>query len=774
MRERTVSPLRQRFPFGGLLVAAVLGILGADFLPRSPLPGAGCVLAFLLFLFVAGRGFRGRDQAWASALAAVFAGFALIHWWGWQEAPGRLLAEWMDRHPGEYRVEGIICREPKSTHSGSLSFPLQLESIEPPPGDGTGEILHPPVTVQVRWEGGHAGYGDRVAFRATPSRPPFPRNPGAMDYRGWLERQDIFTVFRVDPSQPGSVISQDHGNPVLALAIRAGKSASRILGIDLEGDPETVAAIRGICLGVTENAPEGFIEGFRVTGTMHLFSVSGLHVGMVAVILWFVLRLVGLPRPWAIAAAIPSIFFYVAVTGMKSGSLRAATMSSILMIGLVFFRRSPPVNVLAASAFVQLAADTNALFSPGWQFSYAVVLAILLLAPSFQRVLVSLHRRDEFLPSRLLTRAERVRFAFWAEVSTLLAVSAAAWVGSFLPTLAYFHLVSFSALGANLLAVPLAFAVLSLGMLSLLTGGLLPWVAGAFNNANWALTKVLLLVVHGSALLPGGHWFAGTPPKPWPEMIVPDLRGGSCAVIRDGFSTAILDTGRKKDAERVILPMLESLGVNRIGSLVVTSSSAAHLGGVPAIGKEIPLGRVFLPSDAGRSTVARNLRASWRDAGILHAGEEIQAGRHVSLRVVETSGEKVVLKVRLGSLYLLWIPEADAPLLDRLGKLSDGELRSDLLYLPLGGARIEESLRLIRRISPGAVITPSGGLSREGFPSREWERLLRELGVALFSQDETGAVIIDADPNAPGIRSFLPGEAEMKLRTGRRGTPPPP
>jgi len=604
----------------------------------------------------------------------------------------------------EYDVRGIVSREPHVSASGSLSFPLRIGTITAA-GEKT-PVSKAPVNVMVRWSGGPIDYGDEVAFRATPSRPELPRNPGAMDYPAWLARHGIFTMFRVDPSVPGSLLSGGHGNPMEALSVRLRRGAERILAIDLEKPSAVLGAIQGICLGVTENAPEGFTGEFRFTGTMHLFAVSGLHVGMVAVILWFFFRLVRLPCVWSVAATIPALYLYVSVTGFKAGSLRAATMASLFLLGMALFRRSPPVNTLAAAAFLQLAADTNALFSAGWQFSYSVVLAILLLAGPIRRRVAAWHCDDPFLPPRLLTKGERLRFSAWAEVAALVSVSSAAWVGSLLPTLAYFHLISFSALGANLVAVPLAFGVLSLGMLSLLSGGLSAWVAGAFNNANWLLAKLLLLTVQGSALLPGGHWFVGLPPKPWPVVTFPDLRGASCAVIRDRHSVTMIDAGRKRDAERTILPMLESAGVNRIDNLLVTRSDAAHLGGIPALRHEMPIGILMLPNDPGNSPVARALFASGLHASFPKSGKERMLSPGVSVRSLLSSDDAVILRLSMGGLTALWISGNDDATLVRLTVLPDGDLRADLVVMPLGGARMEGVCTLVRRISPRALISP--------------------------------------------------------------------
>lgn len=748
---KPVSPLRQRFPFGGLLLSAIAGILLSECFGATWWLAGVVFLIALPLLIMAGRG--------GYSLAVALAAFAVLHLWNWNVAPARSLAEWYEQHPGEYELRGIVDQEPRVSPSGSVTFPLRVERIRPT-DDGEGMTI--PFTVQVRWYGEPVAYGDRVLFRGTVSRPEGPRNPGAMDYRRWLERQGIHDRFRVDPSVPGVVESHGHGNPFLAWAESARQRMEKILSTDLEGAPEVLGAIKGICLGVTDTAPEGFTDDFRFTGTMHLFSVSGLHVGMLAVLIWFVLKSARIPRLWAVVLTIPSLYFYVAVTGLKSGSIRSATMASILMVGLVLFRRSPLVNTLAAAAFLQLAMDTNTLFSAGWQFSYAVVFAILVAAPPIQHRVSGLCAPDPFLPPKLLTRREHLLFGFWKEISALFAVSAAAWIGSLIPTIAYFHLISFSALGANLVAVPLAFGVLALGVLALLGGTFSLWVAGAFNNANWLVTKLLLLVVQASALLPGGHWFVGPPGKAYPVMTVLDLRGASCAVIRSGGEVALVDAGRKRDALSTVLPFLESSGANSIRSTVITKADASHLGGLPGIVREIRIKRISLPAVDGRSSVARRISSDFPKADRLKNGEVIPLAGGVTATVLACAPERVpdsvILRVDLGDRRVLFLPRLETGILEVIAGIPRQELKSDILILPLGGADMASSLGVIRRVSPKAVISTVDALNRNGNPNPEWRGVLKEEGIPLFRQDETGAVLVEADPKDPKLIPFIRSE----------------
>src|SRR5207245_675038 len=135
-------------------------------------------------------------------------------------------------------------------------------------------------------------------------------------------------------------------------------------------------------------------------------AVAGLHVGIVAALLWMVATIARLSRKSAAALIIPLLLFYAAVTGLHVSSMRAAVMSSILLGGFFFDRRGFVLNSLAAAAVLLLCWDTNELFSTGFQLSFAVVGAIVLLADPLCRSLERWSVADPFLP-RVLVRGPR-------------------------------------------------------------------------------------------------------------------------------------------------------------------------------------------------------------------------------------------------------------------------------------------------------------------------------------------------------------------------------
>src|SRR5207247_8795616 len=108
---------------------------------------------------------------------------------------------------------------------------------------------------------------------------------------------------------------------------------------------------------VKQQTPEQIDEPSQQTGTLHLFAVAGLHVGIVAALLWMVATVARLSRKCAAALIIPLLLFYAAVTGLHVSSMRAAVMCSILLGGFFFDRRGFVLNSLAAAAVLLFGLD---------------------------------------------------------------------------------------------------------------------------------------------------------------------------------------------------------------------------------------------------------------------------------------------------------------------------------------------------------------------------------------------------------------------------------
>src|SRR5438045_2529559 len=367
MQQRNPWP---RQPFLGVSIATGAGILAADAAPSATV---GVIIALVILAIVA---LLSRKSLVVYAFVAT--GFFLVHSERTSGSAGLRLAQELGDEPRPVTVRGAVVSEPKFSPNGSASFMFQAESIEI---DGE---LHPCRRKLLgRWRHG-VEFGDELKLFGTAERVGAPRNPGEFDMRSYLARLDVHRELIVRYPENGSVLSHAGGNPILRAAQKSRAWMQRVLSRDLENSPDVTGSISGMALGLRHQTPEDIEEPFQQTGTLHLFAVAGLHVGIVARLLWILASVARLPRKWAIGFIIAAMLFYAAITGLHISSLRAAVMSGVLLAGFLVERKVFALHTLAAAATWVLCWETNELFSVGFQLSFCVVAAIVLFAdPTF-------------------------------------------------------------------------------------------------------------------------------------------------------------------------------------------------------------------------------------------------------------------------------------------------------------------------------------------------------------------------------------------------------
>ncbi len=353
------------------------------------------------------------------------------------------------------------------------------------------------------------GAGERIRVVGRLYRPLGPSNPGQPDWSLVWRRQGILasmscklaaSIARLDdgghPADPG-------GRHRLRSTLR------RWLYQDVTVPDETSSLLDAIVLGQRGRVSRDLNEAFIRTGTVHFLCVSGMHVGMLAIFVWWLGTSVGLGRTAGAGVVAVVVAGYVLVAEPRVPILRAGILCLLGCIAIGIRRRTSPLNWLAAGAIVILAWRPCDLFSPGFQLSFGVVLGILLLSPPIHAVLTRLRLRARRVPIEL----EDPRWAWpawrrWVDralwtLGHLTVISLAAWlVGS---ALTAYHFQRFSPWGwiNSLLVWPLAMLIV--------IGGFIKVVLAA----AWPHTTVVTgpLLGWGSRLLAG--WVSWLDRLPW-------------------------------------------------------------------------------------------------------------------------------------------------------------------------------------------------------------------------------------------------------------------
>lgn len=288
---------------------------------------------------------------------------------------------------------------------------------------------------------------------------------------------------------------------------RAAQRLETILRQGLERQPAVASLYVAMLLGEKAVLTDEQQNAFMRSGTFHVFSVSGLHVGVIAAAVHAVFSLLRISRRTTVTLTLLMLWLYVQVTGASYPALRAFIMIAFFLGSRWLRQPGNGLAALVAAALATLLYDPAQLFSTGFQMSYAVVLALIVMgAPLAAGWLERWHpfalkpRPEWHWIHHRITEAGR-----WA-ISAL----AACWV-AFLASLpagiGYFGLFSPGSLVANLVIIPVSSLAIISGFLSLLAGliGLLAW-SHLFNSAAAMLIIATEWLLRRGTALPGVYF----------------------------------------------------------------------------------------------------------------------------------------------------------------------------------------------------------------------------------------------------------------------------
>jgi len=243
------------------------------------------------------------------------------------------------------------------------------------------------------------------------------------------------------------------------------KQKEALLSILKKGNTAGTKELANIYVGMLLGEKGGLSKeqkgAFQKTGTLHLFAISGLHVGVIAACLAFALKFLKIRVRYSAVIGLIILFLYVQITGGAASAMRAFLMIAFYWGARAFFRKKDAFSALLGSAFLMLVIQPEQLWNIGFQFSYAVVGSILLyglpLNESFYKYIEKRFNSDK----RKYILQNVLCWAF-----SLFSISLAANLISIPISLYYFQIFTPGAVLLNMFLVPLASLIIAMGFIS--------------------------------------------------------------------------------------------------------------------------------------------------------------------------------------------------------------------------------------------------------------------------------------------------------------------
>ena len=368
-------------------------------------------------------------------------------------------------------------------------------------------------------------------------------------------------------------------HPFSYAALRGMADASRaslaqILIPDAEADDPRAQVLCALLLGDKSHSEPETVNVFKRGGCLHIFAVSGLHVGIIAGIIYMLLGR-WVKRLWSRAILI--IFLtgvYVLMTGMAVPALRAFLMLSLILIGRSLRRPVSMANIWAAAALLILLVSPWQLYNAGFLLSFSVYAAIG-IGVRFGMRSGAWVKPDAFVPPRIYNRKERfvIIADYW--VRGLVMMSLSAWLASVPITAACFHTCNIYGVPVNMAITPLLFPTMMIGLLSLATASV-PYVGAVVHAVALQCTGALLSVVGFFASLPGAYVPLSAPQSENAVMVCDVGYGNAVCIL--GNPGVMLNCGNEKAAGFFTEPALFHAGFTP-SMLLLTQKRASYAGG---------------------------------------------------------------------------------------------------------------------------------------------------------------------------------------------------
>lgn len=298
-----------------------------------------------------------------------------------------------------------------------------------------------------------------------------PQNPAEFDYQRYLSFHGIYHQAYVGKSNQLLITNQVHGNPLWIWTYGVQSYVKRVLQRNINSANETAVA-QALLYGFDDDIDAETVKAYSNTGTLHVLAVSGMHVGIIYLILGWIL---GWLSRWKWGEVVKQVsmlavlWLYSLLCGLSPSILRSTVMFSFIIVGNLLQTRSNIYNTLAASAFVLLCVDPNMIANVGFQLSYLAVIGIVFFQPYLYQM---------YTPK-----------SFWVdEIWKITSVSLAAQLVTFPIGLLYFHQFPNCFLFSNLIIIPLTTVILYGGLI-LVAIGSMGWIA-------WLLGQVLYALIH--------------------------------------------------------------------------------------------------------------------------------------------------------------------------------------------------------------------------------------------------------------------------------------
>ncbi len=677
----------------------------------------------------------------------------------------------------EILVTGIISSIPKR-NSRRTNFEFTLHSVL-----HNNKSYNSPKKIILNWYGKTPKLipDDKWQFVIKLKKPYSLQNPGGFDYEAWIFQNNIDAKGYVRKSELNKLL-QSNSSLFSFTRIRFNLKQK----ISLITNSPYRAIILALLIGdKSEITPEQW-QIFRKTGTSHLIAISGLHIGLIAGLVFFISRWLWgyyswgvevLPSPkFAALLAIISALLYSAMAGFSLPTQRALIMLCVIMISILIDVRAQSWNTLAIALLLVLLLSPFAVMNPGFWLSFSAVGIILYFTKITQN-------RINKLYSTLYN---------WSLIQLVIGIGLVPLV------LLFFNETSIISPVANLIIVPLfSFVIVPMVFIAGCLLFILPFISNVLLtivayilNLSWIFLEFLAglsfatIQINGLTasafiflclaitvlLLPRQFpvkWLSiifflpllftkyEKPEAGTVKITLLDVGQGLSVVVQTHDHVLVYDTGpgyskNFNAGKNVVIPFLKSNGIGTVDMVVISHGDNDHIGGLRAIIGSLNVKQIYtsVPAKVNSRTKLKNatLQAQYCDS------EKQWTWDGVDFQFIHPQPESTLIKNNASCVLMissggvgqnnsiLLTGDIEAKAETDIIENSTLDIHANIIIAPHHGSKTSSTQAFINKVKPDYVLYAVGYRNRYRFPNEIVSDRYQQLGVTELATSEYGAI----------------------------------
>jgi len=632
--------------------------------------------------------------------------------------------------------------------------------------------------------------GNMVSIIGNYSKGNEQRNPGEFDYNNYLHLKGISGVLNCYDSKKFNITDKGK-NYFKSFLFEIRKIINN--KITALHSPQAASLVKGLLLADRSEISSETKTDFINSGVMHVLAVSGLHVGYIIIIFYFLFgRLNIYFRSFMILLG---LVLFSLLTGLPSSVVRAVIMASVIIISQLTNRNTNLFNSLALAALIILLFSPTELFNPSFQLSFAAVISIAAIAPFFQTRINQLKINSNVIKDVLL----------------FISISLSAQIGTLPFTLTYFSKLSLASLLANLLVIPTIGIVLAIGLFTLALSAVSPMLATLAATANnfvtsflfsfvnligeckysfifirgfsfidslvfylliailflyykyftKALSKIIFLslILFDILLYSSFDQIINFPKNLFGVFMIDVGQGdafllhfpnGSTAIVDAGVASSYFDSG-----EKIIEPIMNYYDIPKINYAFISHIDLDHYGGIISLIQNGRIEKIFLPVvDTASEKEMRFLNFivqnkiqyeyyskkyfSVGNSRIYFLNDTLDSGS----KRISSNNRSGVIKIVYGKTSFLFTGDIDLNGEKNYGGKYKTFLSADVLKISHHGSDKSSGEKFINAVKPRFSLISVGFRNKFGHPSTAVLNRLKKIDSEIFRTDMNGGILL--------------------------------